>query len=100
MEVSTNIESVVSLLETGNVSDDDIDFTDLTNNTHQMLTNLEANIREDQEKSDKKIDDLATIIEGFSIILESIPAENKLTLDQINERVAPVQTRINGLIRS
>ncbi|MEW5819000.1 MAG: pentapeptide repeat-containing protein [Cyanobacteriota bacterium] len=84
MELSTNLESIVSILESESRNKSEIDFTELTNNTHHMLANLESNIREDQDKADKKLDDLATIIEGFSVILENNQGDTNNKVETLN----------------
>lgn len=91
-EISSSIDSIISLIDTEeSTTQKDIDFTELINNTHQMLLNLESNIKEDQEKADQKIEDLATIIDGMSIVLENLPSDTneKLTIfaSETNEKI-------------
>lgn len=80
IDVSTVLESVVSLLETEVLGDNgvegrgnvEIDFGKVTNNLHEMLTNLESNIREDQESTIQKIEDLATVLSVSSTNLKGL----------------------------
>lgn len=75
-EISSSLDAIISMIDKEDpTTQENIDFTELINNTHQMLINLESNIKEDQEKADQKIEDLATIIDGMSIVLENLPSD-------------------------
>lgn len=101
LNLSTVIDSFISIVESDKLSTTEVDFTSLTNNFHQMLKNLESNVREDQDKVDQKIDDLATLIEGFSIVLENL--QNELNqqsvsiIDPLSEEIKAINDKINNV---
>ncbi|MGD9580695.1 MAG: hypothetical protein AB7V50_04940, partial [Vampirovibrionia bacterium] len=98
-EISSSLDSIISLIDSEEpIKDSNYDFTELINNTHQMLLNLESNIKEDQEKSDQKIEDLATIIDGMTIILENIPSDTKEGISSIKTETIPKIEKLSTTI--
>ncbi len=101
IDLSTVLDSTVALIESDSMAKGDVDFTSLVNNFHQMLSNLESNVREDQESISHKIDDVATIIEGFSLILENIQGEIKQDtaekISKISQNINSVDTNVNTI---
>lgn len=52
-----------------------IDYTDVTASLHEMLNNLQSNLKEDLEKTDQKVEDLATVAEALTFLLERMQAD-------------------------
>lgn len=102
MELSTNLESMVSILEANTGGEGESSLTEITNNIHQMLNNLESNIREDQERADKKIEDLATIIENVSVVIENISSDTTTKVQaankEVTESVSAISTKLTSEI--
>jgi uncharacterized protein YjbI with pentapeptide repeats len=93
VDLSSIMDSTVALIESESISKGDVDFTALINNFHQMLTNLESNVREDQDTITHKIDDLATVIEGLSLVFENSQSDIKEnTAEKITSLVENIST--------
>lgn len=83
-ELTTISESVVSLLEMISFNPTDkIDLTSVSSGVHEMLENLESNIRQDQDKLDQKIDDLSVMLDNMNHTLFNINSQVKNKDDNI-----------------